>query len=285
MNNIQNGDFSAGFDHWHNGVGEDAFVLDAGKAKGASYVASADVKTYNIIQSFSSNEEVVAGKVTVWCKWLATGGNISDGYNRFIVELHKPDTTSVTLLDTTKTDDIDEGYLLNDYDIAAHLDQYGTHWLYLILKTVSAKGVNPDSPPPFGYGMSYSWYDNISIDIVVKKYKTVHEIIGSSGAILSEAKVSRSEAVGLIEAYSTETFSPTFYSETASESVGLSESYSKILKRIHGEVEVVGLSETIQAKRTQGNLETTYILEDLTQWTEISRVETPWIKRKTVIGG
>ena len=40
------------------------------------------------------------------------------------------------------------------------------------------------------------------------------------------------------------------------------------------------MSEALQAKRTQGNLETTYILEDLTQWTEISRVETPWIKKK-----
>ena len=85
------------------------------------------------------------------------------------------------------------------------------------------------------------------------------------------------------EAYSTEVYSPSFNYETASESVGLNESYSKILKRIYGVVEVVGLSESIQAKRTQGNLETTYVLEDLTQWTEISQVTTPWIKEKTEI--
>jgi hypothetical protein len=89
--------------------------------------------------------------------------------------------------------------------------------------------------------------------------------------------------VGLSEAYSTEVYSPTFNYETASESVGLNESYSTILKRIHGEIEVVGLVETIQAKRTQGNVETTYVLEDLTQWTEVSVVETPWIKEKTEI--
>ncbi|GAH00667.1 unnamed protein product, partial [marine sediment metagenome] len=106
-------------------------------------------------------------------------------------------------------------------------------------------------------------------------------LTGSSGAILGEAKVTKSEAIGLVEAYSTETWTPTFNYKTASESVGLSEAYSKILKRIHGEVEVVGLVEAIQAKRTQGNLETTYVLEDLTQWTEISRIETPWIKIKT----
>lgn len=180
MNKIQNGDFSSGFDSWHNGVGEDDFVLDAGKAKGSSYSASTFLRTYNITQSFFSNEEAVAGKVTVWCKWVASGGNISDGYSRFIVELHKPDTTSVTLLDTTKTAENGEGYLLSGYDIKAHLTQYGTYWLYLKLKVMSSMGESPDPPPPYSFGVSCGWYDNISVDICVRKYKTVTEKIGSA---------------------------------------------------------------------------------------------------------
>ena len=284
MNKILNGDFGSGFDSWHNGVGEDPFVLDAGKVKGSSYSASVLLKTYNIAQSFYSNEEVVAGKITVWCKWLATSGDVSDGYNQFVVELFKPDTTSVTLLDSTKTATSGEDNLLDAVDITAHLAQYGTYWLYLTLKTMSGKSDNPDPPPTYSYGVSYGWYDNINIDIAVKKYKAVHEKLGSSGAIVSEAKVSKSEIVGLSEAYSTEVYSPVFNYETASESFGLNESYSKLIKRIRGVVEVVGLVEAVQAKRTQGNLETTYVLEDLTQWTEISKTETPWIKTKVEVG-
>ena len=283
MNKIQNGDFSSGFDSWHNGVGEDPYILDAGKIKGNSHSSSVLLKTYNIAQSFYSNEEVVSGKITAWCKWVAPGGNISDGYSRFVVELVKPNTTSVTLLDSTKTAESSEGYLLNDSDIKTHLAQYGIYWIYLTLKTLSSKGDNPDAPPPYSYGVSYGWYDNISIDIAVKKYKTVHEVIGSTGKLGGKASISRSEIVGLSESYSTEVFSPSFNYETASESVGLSESYSTILKRIRREAEVVGLVEGLQILRKQGNVETTYTLGDLTKWTETQEVDTPWIKKQVVI--
>jgi len=216
MNKILNGDFSSGLDSWHNGVGEDPFVLDAEKIKGSSYSASVLLKTYKIAQSFYSNEEVIAGKITVWCKWLAYAGDVSDGYNQFVVELVKPDTTSVTLLNSTKTANSGSSNLLDAVDITAHLAQYGIYWIYLTLKTMSGKSDNPDSPPPYSYGVSYGWYDNISIDIAVKKYKTVHEKIGSTGALGGKASVLRSEAMGLVEAYSTETWSPSFNSESAS---------------------------------------------------------------------
>jgi hypothetical protein len=278
MNKIQNGDFSSNFDHWNNSVGGGlAFSISAEQPFGWSNVRSVEIKTYKMCQEFESNDEIVTAVITAWASWEAVSLD-TDGSNQFIVQLEKPDTTMVTLVNTTRTAVSSSGNILDGVDIKTHMATYGNYKLWLTLCTKSAQG---SAEGKYYYEPSKGDYDNISIDVAVKKYKTVHEIIGSSGAILSEAKVSRSEAVGLVEAYSTETFSPSFNYETASESVGLSESYSKILKRIHGVVEVVGLSETIQAKRIQGNLETTYVLEDLTQWTEISRVETPWIKIKT----
>lgn len=274
MNKIINGDFSDNFDHWNNSVGGGlAFSISAEQPFGVSNPGSASAKTYKMCQEFYSSDEIVTAEITVWAIWDASSGD-DDGSNRFKVELEKPDTTMVTLVDTTKTAVSSSDNILDGVDIKTYMATYGNYKLWLTLITSSSKTGQE-------HEVSEGGYDNISIDITVKKYKTVHEIIGSTGAILSEAKVIRSEAVGLVEAYSTETFSPTHNYETASESVGLSESYSKILKRIRGVVEVVGLSETIQAKRIQGNLETTYVLEDLTQWTEISRAETPWIKIKT----
>lgn len=278
MNKIQNGDFSSDFDQWNNGVSGDlAFILDAEQARADSAGNSITEQSYTMTQEFSINDEVSAAAISAWCKWqsFSASGGGTDGYVRFRIVLHKPDLVEVVLLDTTKTAESGEGYLLDSSDIKANLNIYGNYVLGMTVRVASADG------PLGGYLVSLGWYDNINIDVAVKKYKTVHEKLGSSGALASEAKVSRSGAVGLVEAYSTETFSPSHNYETASESVGLSESYSKILKRIRGEVGVVGLAETIQAKRTQGNVETTYVLEDLTQWTEISRVETPWIKIKT----
>lgn len=281
MNKILNGDFAYAFAGWINpAFGGLAFSISAEQPFGVSDPTSKDPKTYKMCQQFSSNDEIITAEITVWASWEAYSGD-TDGSNRFKVELEKPDTTMVTLVDTTKTAASSSGNILTASDISANMTTYGNYKLWLTLVTKSAETDDPELGKT--YEGSRGAYDNILIDVTVKKYKTVHEIIGSTGAILSEAKVSRSEVVGLVEAYSTETFSPSFNYETASESVGLSESYSKILKRIRGVVEVVGLSETIQAKRTQGNLETTYVLEDLTQWTEISRVETPWIKIKTEI--
>lgn len=280
-NLIQNGDFESGSAYWTNPAGEGlAFTLGLGTATGTSNPNSVIKRTYRMCQQFSSNDEIITATITVWAAWEAYSDNV-DGYNQFIVELEKPDTTMVILVDTTKTAVTSSGNILSASDIASHMATYGNYKLWLTLVTKSAGG--PLGDPPRRITQSQGWYDNISIDATVKKYKSVHEILGSSGVILNEAKVTKSETVGLSETYSTEVYSLTFNYETSSESVGLNESYSTILKRIHGEIEVVGLVEAVQAKRTQGNLETTYVLENLTQWTEISQTTTPWIKTKIEI--
>ena len=212
MNKILNGDFSSGFDSWDNGVGGGlAFTLDSAKAKVLSFPGSTE-KDFIMRQIFSINEEVVSAAITVWGQWEAYSGAYANGYNQFIVDLIKPDTSSVSLLDTTKTAVSSSGNLLNAVDIKANLDQYGNYELWLEIKTKSAvvKAGGPYLPGSVG------WYDNISVDVAVKKYKTVHEILGSSGQLGSEARVSRSGAVTLAESYSTEVYSPTFNYETAS---------------------------------------------------------------------
>jgi hypothetical protein len=119
-----------------------------------------------MLQDFILTGAVDTGAITVWCKWLAYYGDISHGSNRFIVKLQKPDSSYVTLLDTTKTGISGNGNLLNGVDIKAHLDQLGTYWLYLRLETRAGMSQNPDPPPTYAYGISYGWYDNINIDVV-----------------------------------------------------------------------------------------------------------------------
>lgn len=288
-NKILNGDFSSVFANWTNPAGggrtfdhSAAFLF----AFGMSDEMSSSTWTYKMCQQFSSNDEVLTATITVWAQWDAVSGDDSDGSNRFIVELEKPDTSKVELVDITKGVASGSGNILSASNIKSHMTQYGNYTLWLTLETRSASTyIEMNGEGEWQYDPSEGDYDNISIDMTVKKYKTVIEKIGSSGTLSGEASLSRSaaEIVGLAESYSTEVTSPTLNYETATESIGLSESYSKILKRIHGEAEVAGLSETVQAKRTQGNLETTYLLEDLTQWTEVSVVTTPWIKEKTEI--
>ena len=278
---ILNGDFSLGSAYWTNpaGVGL-AFSIGAGTATGASNPSGSLEWTYKMCQQFSSNDEIITAVITVWAGWEAYSDYI-DGHNQFIVELEKPDTTMVSLVDTTKTAVVGSGNILSASDISAHMATYGNYKLWLTLKTKSARTAG--LPPEREYIQSQGWYDNISINIAVKKYKTVHEKLGSSGKLNSEARVSRSEIVGLYESYSTEVYSPVFSYETASESVGLIESYSTLLKRQRGAVEVVGLKEGLQILRKHDNMETTYTLGDLTHWDETSRVDTPWIKKQVVI--
>ncbi len=164
-NVIQNGDFSSDFDYWDNGVGGEAYTLDAGKARGSSSPTSAVLRVYQMLQNFNLTMAVDTGEITVWCKWLAYYGGISHGSNRFIVKLQKPDTSYVTLLDIKKTGISGNGNLLDGVDIKAHLNQAGTYWLYLRLETISSCSENPDPPPTYSYGVSYGWYDNIAIDI------------------------------------------------------------------------------------------------------------------------
>ena len=298
MNKILNGNFSAGFNHWNLQLYP--FALESGMARGVSDLDSTDELTYVMTQGFAVNDEVIYAKITVWGQWHALSHD-TDGYNNFIIKLRKPDSSYVTLLDTTKTAIIGSGNLLDGQDISSNFDQYGNYMIVLMLKTASAKKWN-ERLGQYVYPISRGYYDNISIDIAVKKYKSVHEKMGGSETLSSHAshqyksvaesvgliekynvKIRKTvaEAIGLSESYETAVKSAQF--KAVAESIGLIEAYS-IKKTLHrSAAESIGLSETLQAKRTQGNLETTYTIGDLTSWQEIPAVTTGWIKTKIEI--
>jgi len=155
---------------------------------------------------------------------------------------------------------------------------------------------------PPTYGESIGNYDNINLDIAVKKYKTVHERMGGVEAYsphqsrqsittsdimaLKEdysVKVSKvvAEQIGMVESYSTKV-SPCQFS-SASDIMGLHESYSIMKKQFRSVAESIGLVERLQAKRTQGNVVTTFTIQDLTQWNDVPPTVTPWVKTKIEI--
>ena len=300
MNKILNGDFSDGFNHWNNGDYGYPYTLDSGRAKGSSASGTTNEKIYGMIQGFDVNDEAISAHITVWGKWSAFSGS-PDGYNNFRIRLRKPNASEVTLLDTTKTATVGSGNLLDNQDISANFDQYGNYEIWVVLKTASAYQWS-ERLQQYIYALSYGYYDNISINIAVKKYKSVHEKMGGSGASSTHAshqyksvaeasglserynfKVCKTvaEAIGLSESYETDVKEAQF--KAVAESMGLVEAYS-IQKTLHrSAAEAMGLSETLQAKRTQGNLETTYTIDELTQWSEISRMTTPWVKITKVI--
>jgi len=136
---ILNGDFSSGFDNWDNGVGGgQAFTLDSGKAKGSGHEDSIFEKIYKIRQQFEANDEAIIAKISAWGQWEGVTGDY-DGYNWFIIELKKPDTSMVELLNVKKTGISGSGMLLDEVDIKSNFDQYGNYELWLTLKTRSKR--------------------------------------------------------------------------------------------------------------------------------------------------
>ena len=269
---ILNGDFSSDFDYWDNGIADAyPYVMEFGVPKAASIPDSTDSRTYKMKQDFSVNDEAVAAKLTVWGKWICWTGDV-DGYVKFKIELEKPDTSKVTLLDETKTPPSSLGNLLDEEDITAHFDQYGNYKFWLTCEVASCR---VDSQ----FYTSHGYYDNINLNVAVKKYKSVHEKIGGAERLNDVASVSKKEIIGLVESYSTEVRPMQFTS--ASEAIGLIEGMTRVLKPMPT-AESISLVERIQAKRTHGNLVTTYTIEDLVGWDEVSPIVTPWIKTKII---
>lgn len=257
-NLIQNGDFSSGGAYWTNPSGGLAYTIGLGTATGISDPERAiTVWTYKMCQQFSSDDEIITAIITVWAAWEAYPDS-ADGYNRFIVELEKPDTTIVGLVDTTKTAVVGSGNILDGIDVKSNMAQYGSYKLWLTLVTKSAGG--PLGDPPRRITQSQGWYDNISIDVTIKKYKTVIDKIGSAESHFSGegftrttkdiAQLSESqffcvkkfalENIGLLEDY----YVAGAKVISAKETFGASELYTKKPKLFRGDS--FGLMETYE---------------------------------------
>jgi len=501
---ILNGDFSSIFDDWDNGVGGGLpYNWVSTAANGISGYNSISELIYKIRQQFTVNDEAIVAKISALGGWQAQTGDV-DGYNKFIVELKKPDMSMVELLNITKTGVAGSGLLLDEVDIKSNFDQYGNYELWLTLKTkskrddentsltepyadwtnggdlfnlydgnnkiekvssgsstdeyiatmtkqfvvnspvyyapltVQAKGdkeraeataiawvkirkvgyswnnicdeqltgdtwqnildnqdissyiaspgtyelkleavvqsyeyhEHPDPPAyytgeiHFGnvdftaywyeYSQSYGWYDNISLEMSVKKYKTVTEGIGAQGALqgvssitkseiikmaesikkfpkikrflesvgisesydifagkkaeikevlgileayLKKAKISKSESVAIAESYEIlashnveikeilqliESYSKKV-KISKTEAIGISEAVLAIKQKIKNITESIKIIESFGAKRTHGNMETTYTMGIPTEWDGVSPVTTQWITKKTEI--
>jgi hypothetical protein len=243
------------------------------------------------------------------------------------VVLVKPDSSEVTLWDGEYSDD-DWHQVLSNYDITAHVQQTGTYKLrlYAAVKSYYTGAYWYQSFFHFNdisltanwytYTQTTGWYDNISLILLCKYYKTVKEDLGAGESKTKKAMLSEKEDAGLSESYETlkskpktvaeslglkeftfkkalktvkedlgmieSFFAPDFFTE-AKEDVGLAETYLA-QRRVPGAAsEGVGLGERLFARLIRGNIVIDYDLTTKTEWDEVPKTETAWIKTKTTV--
>jgi len=172
----------------------------------------------------------------------------------------------------------------------------------------------------YAYTVSRGFWDDINLDILRKVFKTVVESIGTSESTGKKISIGAKEDIFLAESYQAIRLN---VKKTVMESIGLAESYfKKIYKIVKEEIglkelsysgirvglnkavtedlflaesystrkiiragasESIGLSEKLTAKRTAGNIITTFEITDLTDWQDRTPTVTHWIKEKTVM--
>jgi hypothetical protein len=253
------------------------------------------------------------------------------GYAHFKVTFSKVYGDSWVLYDNYLTDG-SWTTILNNVDIHTYMNSAGVYTLKLETWVVSSwDGASTYFQSEAYYGscnLNAQWYsyaykissgfwDDISLDILVKKYKTVIERIGSAESKSVDAKKQGSEGVKLVESYSYAKTSVKTVSEaiglaesyvrkvykvvaeaigfhetyfpratllkTIAEAIGLSESYSKIKKKPLSVVEVCGLKETISAIKTTDDLIIYYSILPELEWDSGVAAQTAWIKTRTVM--
>ena len=220
--------------------------------------------------------------------------------------------------------------ILNALDIKTYMNSAGTYTLTLeswVISGWDGGATYYQSEAWFGncelnaqwysydYTVSRGFWDDIVLDINIKKYKTVVESIGASEATGKKISVPKKEDLFLAESYTTfrlrlktvseecflaESYFKKIY-KLVKEEIGLQEFYQKGIGKIVAEdcflaeaystrkkiigsgSESVSLSERLSAKRTAGNIITTYEITDLTDWQDGAPTVTAWIKEKTVM--
>jgi hypothetical protein len=252
------------------------------------------------------------------------------GYAHFKVTLSKLYGESWILYDNYLYDG-NWTTILNSLDIKSYMNGAGTYTL--TLESWVASGWDGDvtyyqSEAWYGnceltaqwysydYTVSRGYWDDIILDINIKKFKTVVESIGCDESQTKKISVGAKEDLFLSESYQTlrlnvkktvseeiymaesffkkiykivkeEIFMKEFYqagkSKAVSEDLFLAESYSarKLIRA--SQAESVFLSEKLTAKKTAGNIITTFEITDLTDWQDGAPTVTAWIKEKTVM--
>lgn len=277
---------------------------------------SRDVVSATIYKNFTIDGSSKDSKITVNAKGVynTTGDEI--GYCKLRVRLRKPNLSWVTLYEGNQSDGAWKN-ILNNEDITTHMSQSGTYRLELYTEVQSGRSwdgvleewIYYQSLGHFGdvslvtkwdetvYTQSHGWYDNISLGIAIKKKKTVIEYVGSGEIPQKKSSAIRSAILKLGESYSTKTdkvFKTVSeglqaveayvrkVAKTAKENLGVLESY------IHSKLpttktvsEGASFLESLSAKKIAGNVETTFLITELTDWETASPQITRWIKTKT----
>jgi len=316
---IQNGNFSSGFDYWLNGSPPFAYTWDSGKAMATSPGGTTAGKYFHIKQSFAVNYEVISADIDAWYQWscpeCSPPWHDEDGSAEFWVILIKPNLDEIELAHIAKSGITSgSGWLLQNEDIKSHFDQQGNYKIYLKCRVASAKGHDAFGDPV--YCRSYGWYDNISIDIKIKKTKVVFEAVGATDEPQGLVKKTVKENTGASESYSTtfiksklvseaagavegfsmlikktvkeivgalENYFVSNFSKTVKEDVGATESYSTIMIKRKTLKEQVGVDEKLTALKTSGNLEVYIDIKPPAEWDEVAKSTTQWVKEKKVI--
>lgn len=308
---IKNGDFSQGTSYWINGAGGGySYDVYNEVLRATSEDSDANPYLFKIKQAFLVAYQVIDARITVYNQWECDSGTVSNGTVKFWVKLQKPDLSFVQLAYEAREAEEGNGYICSNLDITSHFSQQGTYHLWLDCEVTAAE---QDGSV---FTVSYGWYDNVSIDVKIKKTKTVFEAVGATDEPQGLVKKTVKENTGASESYSTVFTKPKLVSEatqalesfsilikktvkevvgaieyyfkanflkTVKEDVGASESYSTILIECRTLKEDVGVCEKLTALKTSGNLEVYIDIKPLTAWQEKDKAVTEWIKEKKEI--
>lgn len=174
---ITNGAFTTNLTGWYN-YGAYDFTPEAGMA-GAESGEDSTGHQCRLRQYFSITGAATSAVVSAWIAWDLYHESAGDGEAIFYLYLRKPDSTLVQLATHTEeaagADNNGSTDLAASLNILAHLDQVGTYALELWAVPTSAWYVPIDEPV---YTHSYAYFDDISLLVGERQYKTIVEGLG-----------------------------------------------------------------------------------------------------------
>lgn len=193
---IVNGAFTTNLNSWSNYGSTNFYWSSPGLARAVSD-ESYNVKSHKLRQAFGVSGVASAAILNVTISWDIIH-KIHKGSVHFYLYLRKPSGTLVELADDLETtdggDSIGSAALADDLDISAYMTETGTYYLELWADCLSAASAGYAE-----YYESYGYYDNISLLVTERFYKTVIEVMGSGEITQKQAQASADEDVALGE--------------------------------------------------------------------------------------
>lgn len=289
---ITNGSFTTNLTGWTN-YGTTNFYWSSDMARAISDETQ-NVRYHKIRQSFSVSGTVSAAVLNAQILWDLVH-KLNHGHVTFTVYLRKPDNSLVELASHTEeatADKVGNEYVADNLDVAANFDQSGTYYLELWADCLSSWTAGLE------YFESYGYYDNVSLTIVTRQFKTVVEAVGGGEVEEKKSSLSTLDGAGLGETYSTipsGSDAALLRSEKAGLQEGLAAAVSvekadgaglgETLTRTYGyrqrtvtaSPEGAGMGESLVARWQSGNFTSERdILAPADAWEDVAKVSTDW---------